>query len=101
MIDGVDEARVRRFIDRRGEPSVPQVLGRFGMDPTAEPAVRVLIDGKSPGAGGSGDGRSGESLYRRTSPPSQGGWGGYPPYPSPQGGTVRYYNVACQGGPVR
>lgn len=29
----MDRDRVRRFIQRRGDPSVPQVLGRFLLDP--------------------------------------------------------------------
>jgi sirohydrochlorin ferrochelatase len=43
MIDGVSDARVRRYIDRRDEPSVPQVLGRFALSPGAADAVAELL----------------------------------------------------------
>jgi hypothetical protein len=44
MIDGVSDARLRRYIDRCGEPSVPQVLGRFALSPGAADAVGELLD---------------------------------------------------------
>ena len=36
--------RVRRSVERRDDPSVPQVLGRFELPPAAADEVRELLD---------------------------------------------------------
>ena len=35
--------RVRRYVERRDDPSVPQVLGRFELPPSAADEVRELL----------------------------------------------------------
>ena len=80
----MNEDRVRRYVERRDDPSVPQVLGRFCLSPAAADEVRELLE--SPGSAGGGRGGPRKNLYRHVVTPSPGGWGGYPPYPSPVGG---------------
>ena len=36
--------RVRRYVDRHDDPTVPQVLGRFELPPAAAEKVRELLD---------------------------------------------------------
>lgn len=36
--------RVRRYVDRHDDPTVPQVLGRFELPPAAAVEVRELLD---------------------------------------------------------
>ena len=80
----MNEDRVRRYVDRHDGPTVPQVLGRFCLPPAAADEVRKMVE--SPDGGRIGRNTSRKNLYRHVVTPSRGGWGGYPPYPSPVGG---------------
>ena len=82
----MNEDRVRRYVDRHDDPTVPQVLGRFELPPAAADDVRKMVE--SPDSGGIGRGGARKNLYRHVVTPSRGGWGGYPPYPSPVGGST-------------
>ena len=39
----MNEDRVRRYVEAHDDPSVPQVLGRFGLPPSAAGEVRELL----------------------------------------------------------
>lgn len=95
----IDERRVRRYVERTDGATVPQVLGRFELPPSAAEEVRKVV--KSPDGGTFTEGKPGEDLYRHTSPPTGGGWGGYLPYPSPVGGLVSHKKRSVPGGVER
>ena len=40
----MNEDRVRRYVEAHDDPSVPQVLGRFELPPSAADEVRELLD---------------------------------------------------------
>jgi hypothetical protein len=91
--------RVRRYVERHDEPTVPQVLGRFELSPSAADEVREVVE--SPEGGEVGRKSAGKNLYRSTFTPRGGGWGGYLPYHPPVGGSVFNRKEPVGGGVPR
>lgn len=88
--------RVRRYVELRDDPSVPQVLGRFCLPPSAEDEARELLE--SPDSAGEGRGGPRKNLYRHVvTPPSEGGEG-YPSPPSGVGVRTPYSRESRVGG---
>ena len=97
MIDGVDEDRIRRYLERQEEISVAAVLGKFNLPPSAADEV-VALFGESPDVRRKAARPSGQDLYRQPiTTPLEGG-GGYPSPPS-DGGVIGPYNGSeAEGG---
>ena len=92
----MNEDRVRRYVEAHDDPTVPQVLGRFELPPSDADEVRKMVE--SPDGGRIGRNTSRKNLYRHVVTPYWGGWGGYPPYPSPMGGLTCMKRDSGPGG---